>query len=91
MGSYPPSGSFIRRSVRLANPGRSGALPNEGKVPEAPTQFKEKNMPVTKEDYQDALDVLHEVLPMQLQRQDPDTGEWKNVGSCVRGQKAGYA
>lgn len=46
-------------------------------------------MTVTKEQYQKALDVLHEALPMQLQRQDK-SGEWKNVGSCVRGQEAAY-
>ena len=48
-------------------------------------------MTVTKEQYQAALDVLHEVLPMQLQRQDKKTGEWKNVGTCVRGQELAYA
>lgn len=47
-------------------------------------------MAVTKEQYQAALDVLHEALPMQLQRQDKKTGEWKNVGTCVRGQEAAY-
>ena len=48
-------------------------------------------MTVTKEQYQAALDVLHEALPMQLQRQDRKTGEWKNVGTCVRGQEIAYA
>ena len=48
-------------------------------------------MPVTKEQYQKALDVIHEHLPFQLQRQDKETGEWKNIGSCVRGQEAAYA
>lgn len=47
-------------------------------------------MTVTKEQYQKALDVLHEALPMQLQRQEKKTGEWKNVGSCFRGQEAAY-
>lgn len=47
-------------------------------------------MSVSKEQYQAALDVLHENLPMQLQRQDKKTGEWKNIGSCVRGQKEAY-
>jgi len=48
-------------------------------------------MAVTKEQYQAALDVLHEALPMQLQRQDKKTEEWKNIGTCVRGQEAAYA
>jgi hypothetical protein len=48
-------------------------------------------MAVTKEQYQEALDVLHEALPMQLQRQHKKTGEWRNVGECVRGQAAAYA
>lgn len=48
-------------------------------------------MPITKEQYQKALDVIHEYLPMQLQRQDTGTGEWQNIGTCVRGQTAAYA
>lgn len=47
-------------------------------------------MPVTKEEYQDALDILHEALPMQLQKKYKKTGEWRNVGQCLRGQKAAY-
>jgi hypothetical protein len=45
----------------------------------------------TKEQYQAALDVLHEVLPMQIQKQRRGTGEWMNLGACVRGQEAAYA
>lgn len=48
-------------------------------------------MAVTKEQYQRALDVIHEHLPFQLQRREKETGEWKNIGSCVRGQEAAYA
>jgi hypothetical protein len=48
-------------------------------------------MAVTKEQYEKALDVIHEHLPFQLQRQDKKTGEWKNIGTCVRGQEAAYA
>jgi hypothetical protein len=48
-------------------------------------------MTVTKEQYEKALDVIHEHLPFQLQRQDKKTGEWKNVGTCVRGQAVAYA
>ena len=47
-------------------------------------------MAVTKEQYEKALDVIHEYLPFQLQRQDKQTGEWTNVGTCVRGQEAAY-
>jgi hypothetical protein len=47
-------------------------------------------MTVTKEQYQHALDVLHEVLPHQLQVKDQVTGEWKNEGPCHRGQEAAY-
>ena len=46
-------------------------------------------MAVSKAEYQAALDVLHENLPMQLQRQE-ESGEWKNVGSCVRGKEEAY-
>ena len=48
-------------------------------------------MAATKEQYRAALDVVHEVLPLQLQKQDKKTGEWKNIGSCVRGQDAASA
>ena len=48
-------------------------------------------MAISKEQYQKALDIMHEHLPMQLQRQDRKTGEWKNIGSCVRGHEAAYA
>lgn len=47
-------------------------------------------MEITKEQYQNALDVIHEYLPMQLQVLDRHTGEWKSVGSCVRGSVAAH-
>jgi len=47
-------------------------------------------MAVSKEQYQKALDILHEALPMQVQRQNKKTGEWRNEGTCFRGQEAAY-
>lgn len=36
------------------------------------------------------LKEYHKLAPFTLQRQDPDTGEWRNVGEVVRGKKAAF-
>ena len=51
----------------------------------------EFNMAVTKEEYRKAIDILKEELPMQVQKWDQHTNQWRNLGERVRGQTAAYA
>ena len=48
-------------------------------------------MVVTNKQYQEALDILHERLPMQLQLKDVANAEWQNLGECYRGREAAFA
>jgi hypothetical protein len=40
------------------------------------------------QEYQNAIEVLKESLPYNLQRRDPRTGIWRSIGKSVRGRTA---
>lgn len=48
-------------------------------------------MRYTQEEYKKALEVLQGMLPYNLQKKDPVSGVWRNVGRSVRGRDAAYA